>query len=373
MIERLQGHVLIATGGTGGHVYPALAVAEELITRGVKVSWMGTRSGLEAKIVSEKSIPLHFVSVTGLRGKGLIGWLFAPFKLTLAISQALAILIKQKPNVVLGMGGFVSGPGGFASWLLRKPLVIHEQNTVAGMTNKLLANFATHVAQAFPKTFPDNVNAIHVGNPVRKDIAALAEPIERFKTHQDKKTHVLVLGGSLGAMALNEKLPMIFSALQKTCAINIVHQSGLRHLKRTKDFYASKSIKAEVVDYIDDMTVRYNWADIVICRSGALTVSELASVGIAAVLIPYPAAVDDHQFFNAKYLVDGNAAIAVRQSDIESNDFMMALTSLVCGGRDKLIKMAVNARKLSMPNAATAVADLCCNLMLQPVSSVIND
>lgn len=363
MTSKQNLHVLIATGGTGGHVYPALAVAEELMNRGIKVSWMGTRNGMEAKIVPKKSIPLYFVSVTGLRGKGVLGWALAPFKLTLAISQALLILIQQKPNAVLGMGGFVSGPGGFASWLLRKPLVIHEQNTIAGMTNKLLSNFATHVAQAFPQTFSENVKAVHVGNPVRKDIENMNAPFERYKMHTNKELNILVLGGSLGAMALNEKLPMVFSQLQESCAINIVHQSGLRHLQMAKDFYQEKLIKAEVVDYIDNMVERYNWADIVICRSGALTVSELAAVGLAAVLIPYPSAVDDHQYFNAKYLVDGNAAIVVRQSELESKDFISTLINLLCNGKEKLLVMAENARKLSMPRAATRVADLCCNVM----------
>lgn len=359
-------HVLIATGGTGGHVYPALAVAEELLSRGVKVSWMGTHKGMEAKIISSTSIPLYFVSVTGLRGKGIMGWLFAPFKLTFAISQAVSILIKQKPNVVLGMGGFVSGPGGIASWLLRKPLVIHEQNTIAGMTNKMLSHFATHVAQAFPNTFATKVNAKHVGNPVRKEIENIAAPKNRFSQRKDKAINLLVLGGSLGATALNEKLPAIFKTLNNNCAINVVHQTGTRHLDTAKEFYNQTAINVEVVAYIDDMAKQYSWADIVICRSGALTVSELSAVGIAAILIPFPFAVDDHQYFNAKYLVAGDAAYVVRQADIESNDFVTLLEKLFCNGRDKLLSMAENARALAMPNAAEQVADLCCNLLLKP-------
>ncbi len=359
-------HVLIATGGTGGHVYPALAVAEELMNRGVKVSWMGTRKGMEEKIVSAKSIPLYFISVTGLRGKGLSGWLLAPFKLSIAIVQALSICIKNKPNVVLGMGGFVSGPGGIASWILRKPLVIHEQNTIAGMTNKMLANFATHVAQAFPETFKDSVQAIHVGNPVRKEIEALLPPAQRFIERSDKKIRVLVLGGSLGAMALNKTLPATFSSIEKTCPLSVVHQTGLRHLQNTKEIYSQTSIDATVVDYIEDMPSLYNWADVVICRSGALTVSELSAVGLGALLIPYPFAVDDHQYFNAKYLADGGAAIIVRQSEIKLNDFAKTLEELLCKGRNKLLKMAENARLLAMPDAASKVADLCCNLMAKP-------
>ncbi len=355
-------HVLIATGGTGGHVYPALAVAEELLNRGVKVSWMGTRKGMEAKLVPSKSIPLYFVSVTGLRGKGMLGWLLAPFKLTLAISQAIVILIKQKPNVVLGMGGFVSGPGGIASWLMRKPLVIHEQNTIAGMTNKMLSHIATHVAQAFPNTFGRKVNAIHVGNPLRKNIENITLPEERFRQRKDKKIHLLVLGGSLGATALNENLPSIFNIINKNCAIKVIHQTGAQHLEAAKESYNKVLMDAEVVAYIDDMAKQYSWADIVICRSGALTVSELSAVGLGAVLIPYPYAVDDHQYSNAMYLVDGKAAYVVRQTNLQSKEFMKILEQLLCNGRDKLLNMAEHARALAMLNAAVQVADLCCNM-----------
>lgn len=365
-------HVLIATGGTGGHVYPALAVAEELISRGVKVSWMGTRKGMEAKIIPSKSIPLYFVSVTGLRGKGLMGWLLAPFKLSLAIAQAIAIELKHKPDVVLGMGGFVSGPGGIASWVLRKPLVIHEQNTIAGMTNKLLANFATHVAQAFPNTFAEKTKAIHLGNPIRKDIENITSPKERFNNREDNEMHVLVLGGSLGATALNEQLPNIFSSLKKSCAVSIVHQTGLKHLDSANEFYSSASIDAKVVDYIEDMPKLYSWADIVICRSGALTVSELTAAGVGALLIPYPFAVDDHQYHNAMYLVGGNAAVVVRQSEMQSNDFVKLLENMICNGREKLLSMAESARVLSMPNASSKVADLCCNLMLKSEQGTAN-
>ncbi len=365
-------HVLIATGGTGGHVYPALAVAEELMKRGVKVSWMGTRKGLEEKLVTAKSIPLYFISVTGLRGKGLLGWLQAPFKLSIAVLQALSICIKHKPDVVLGMGGFVSGPGGLASWLLRKPLVIHEQNTIAGMTNKLLANFATHVAQAFPHTFKSRINAIHVGNPVRKEIADLLPPEQRFKEHQDKNIHVLVLGGSLGAMALNKILPSVFNKIKKSCSLTVVHQTGLRHLQETKDNYANTSIDATVMDYIENISEQYNWADIVICRAGALTISELSAAGLGAVLIPYPFAVDDHQYYNAKYLVEGDAAVVVRQSEIETSHFLKLLEELLCKGRSKLLQMAENARLLAMPDAASKVADLCCNLMAKPEKGVMH-
>jgi len=365
-------HVLIATGGTGGHVYPALAVAEELQRRGIKVSWMGTRNGMESKIVPSKSIPLHYVSVTGLRGKGLFGWLQAPFKVTIAVYQALSILIKQKPNVVLGMGGFVSGPGGIASWILRKPLVIHEQNTIAGMTNKMLSHFATHVVQAFPNTFKKNINAIHAGNPIRKDIENMDSPKIRFNSRQNKEINVLVLGGSLGATALNESLPNIFKNVGNTCSLNIIHQSGTRNFKLTKSFYEKVPMKSEVIAYVDDMPKLYSWADIVICRSGALTVSELSAAGVGSVLIPYPYAVDDHQYYNARYLADGDAAIVVRQSNLKSDDFKSTLEKLLCNGRDRLLNMAENARGLAMQGAATQVADLCCNLMLKPEQGITN-
>ena len=356
-------HVLIATGGTGGHVYPALAVAEELISRGVKVSWMGTRKGMEAKIISEKSIPIYFVSVSGLRGKGLIGWLLAPLKLIVAISQAISILIKQQPNLVLGMGGFVSGPGGLASWLLRKPLVIHEQNTIAGMTNKILSSLATTVFEAFPNTFSEKVNAIKIGNPIRKEFIDIEPPQKRFSSRINQDINILVLGGSLGATALNEYLPTVFKALSQTNQVKIMHQTGSKHIEQTKDLYSESSLDVDVVDYINNMAELYAWADLVICRSGALTVSELAAAGVGSVLIPYPYAVDDHQFFNAEYLVEGNAAIVVRQSKFQSKEFIKMLEELICQGREKLLTMAENARALAMPNATMLVADYCCNLM----------
>ena len=364
-------HVLIATGGTGGHVYPALAVAEELMHRGVRVSWMGTRKGMEEKLVSARSIPLHFVSVSGLRGKGLSGWLLAPFKLTYAIAQAINILMTQKPNVVLGMGGFVSGPGGIASWLLQKPLVIHEQNTVAGMTNKMLSHFATQVVEAFPDTFDKKVKAVYAGNPVRSDIEDINAPAERYEQASNKAVKVLVIGGSLGATALNENLPYVFHAIKEKCNFEIVHQTGLRHLESAKQSYQQYAVQAEVLDYIDDMSTMYRWADLVICRAGALTVSEIAIVGLAAVFIPFPYAVDDHQYFNAKYLADNDAAIVTRQANIQSTEFISMLEKLMCNGREKLQAMAENARTLAMPGAASKVADICCNLF-NPKHGTVN-
>ncbi len=372
MTETSPIHVLIATGGTGGHVYPALAVADELLRRGVQVSWMGTRKGMESKILADKSIPLYFISVSGLRGKGLAGWLLAPFKLTFAILQAVTIIKKHKPNVVLGMGGFVSGPGGLASWLLRKPLVIHEQNTIAGMTNKALSKIASRVAQAFPGTFNENIKPLYVGNPLRADIEKITPPNERFNNRADAAINILVLGGSLGAKALNETLPGIFKSLDTSCLINIRHQTGLKHLESAQQVYRRTGVKAEVVDYIEDMSEAYQWADLVICRSGALTVSEIAAVGLAAIFIPYPYAVDDHQYFNAKFLADSGAAKIIRQSELKSNELMKLLDSLVCHGREKLIAMAKNAGTCAMPDAAVKVADLCCELARPSKRGIVN-
>lgn len=365
-------HVLIATGGTGGHVYPALAVAEELMSRGVQVSWMGTQKGMESKILSSTSIPLYFISVSGLRGKGLAGWLLAPFKLSFAILQAILIINKHKPNVVLGMGGFVSGPGGLASWLLRKPLVIHEQNTIAGMTNKVLSKIASQVAQAFPGTFDENTGPLYVGNPVRSDIEKIPPPGQRFKKRDDSTINVLVLGGSLGAKALNDTLPGVFKQLDKSCSLNIIHQTGLKHLKSAQQSYSDAAVNARVVDYIDDMCEVYQWADLVICRSGALTVSEIAAVGLAAIFIPYPYAVDDHQYFNAKFLVDARAAKIIRQSEMQGSELLPLLESLVCNGREKLIEMAKCAREYAMPEAASKVADLCCKMAIPSTRGVVN-
>ena len=350
-------HVLIMAGGTGGHVFPAIAVADELRSRGVEVSWMGTQAGMESRIVPNAGIPIHYIKVSGLRGNGVLGWLMAPFKLTVAILQAMAIVSKIKPVTVLGMGGFASGPGGVAAWLLRRPLVLHEQNAIIGMTNKLLSHFATRVMEAFPGTFNDKL-AEHVGNPIRKDIFDLPEPAVRYKDRQGAM-RILIIGGSLGAKALNETVPKAIAQLPGSMSIEVKHQCGRNHLNDTRDVYQQSNVNADVVEFIDDMADAYSLADLVICRAGALTISELAAVGVPAIFIPFPFAVDDHQTLNARYMVEVGAAKLMQQKDMTATSLSECLQELINKGREHLLKMAEAARTCAQPNATIDVANAC--------------
>lgn len=390
--------VMIMAGGTGGHVFPALAVASALRARGADVFWLGTRQGLEAKVVPAAGISMEWVSVSGLRGKGLMAWLLAPWRLFWALLQVMEVLLRQRPLVVLGMGGFVTGPGGVATWLMRKPLVIHEQNAIAGLTNRLLAPLARRVLEAFPGTLHGK-HVLHTGNPVRSAIAELPAPELRFMGRSGA-FRVLVLGGSLGARALNEVLPEALKALSakdRVAAsspaaepgsgagstppqnIDIWHQAGSRHLDEALQRYASAGVTARVEAFINDMEVAYGWADLVVCRAGALTVAELAAAGVGAVLVPYPHAVDDHQTRNAAYLTDVGAAVTVQQKDLTPETLCELLAALcgvatTChpGGREggsetnvglidrtRMLLMAQSARRLAQPLAAAAVAEQC--------------
>lgn len=345
--------VMIMAGGTGGHVFPALAVAAELRARGAEVFWLGTRQGLEAKVVPSAGIGMEWVSVSGLRGKGLMAWLLAPWRLLWAVLQVLAVMVRQRPVVVLGMGGFVTGPGGVVTWLLRKPLVIHEQNAIAGMTNRLLAPLAQRVLEAFPGTFHGK-HVVHTGNPVRRAIAELPRPDERF-IGREGTLRLLVLGGSLGARALNEVVPIAIAQLPSRP--EIWHQAGSRHLDEARDHYRDAGVTARVEPFIDDMAAAYGWADLVLCRAGALTVAELAAAGVGAILVPYPYAVDDHQTRNAAYLADAGAALVVQQRELTRESLRDLLASFV--DRSRLLAMAQAARRLAQPQAATAVAEQC--------------
>lgn len=348
--------VMIMAGGTGGHVFPALAVAAELRARGAEVFWLGTRRGLEAKVVPAAGIDIEWVSVAGLRGKGAAALLLAPFQLLRAGFQVLAVILRQRPTVVLGMGGFVTGPGGVVTWLLRKPLVIHEQNAIAGLTNRVLAALAQRVCAAFPNTFRRN-DVLLTGNPVRKDIAELPPPEERY-AGRSGPVRLLVLGGSLGARPLNEIVP---AAVAKMSARPVIwHQTGARNLDEARAAYEKAGVTARIDPFIDDMAAAYAWADLVLCRAGALTVAELAVAGVGAVLVPYPHAVDDHQTRNAEYLVEADAALLVQQRDLTPAalaDLLMPFT--LQNGRERLIKMAIAARRLAQTQAAAAVAEHC--------------
>ena len=346
--------VLIMAGGTGGHVFPALAVADELRLRGIPVVWLGTRAGIESRLVPQAGYAIEWMNISGLRGKNTVTLLFAPVRLLVACWQALTVLFKIKPCVVLGMGGFASGPGGLMAWLIRKPLVVHEQNAIPGLTNKVLAKLATLVLQAFPAVFKQ---AITTGNPVRQAICEIAEPESRFAQRQGN-LHLLVIGGSLGAVKLNEVIPQALAIIDKDKRPQVIHQTGLKNIESAKCIYSNAGVEAKVEAFIDDMPSVYEWADLVICRSGAMTVFELAAAGVASILVPYPHAVDDHQTKNALYLEETGAAI-IKQQDVLTADWIAEVINDFSANRKKLVDMAVAARKLAIPGSAKTIADAC--------------
>jgi UDP-N-acetylglucosamine--N-acetylmuramyl-(pentapeptide) pyrophosphoryl-undecaprenol N-acetylglucosamine transferase len=348
--------ILIMAGGTGGHVFPALAVARELMARDRKVVWLGSPKGIENRLVPAAGIALDQVRVSGLRGKGVFSWLAAPFKVAIALWDAVGVVRRRRPAVVLGMGGFASGPGGFAAWLLGRPIVIHEQNAVAGLTNRLLAGLAREVLQAFPGSFSGRNNARVVGNPVRAELFALPDPEARLATRTGA-LRVLVLGGSQGALALNRAVPAA-AALLPDGAVDIWHQAGATTLDQAQAAYATAGIGARVDPFIDDMAAAYEWADMVICRAGALTISELAAVGLGAVLIPYPSAVDDHQTLNARFLVDAGAAVLMPQSSLTPESLAEELVAWT-DDRARALDCARRARALAQPDATRELADAC--------------
>ncbi len=347
--------ILIMAGGTGGHVFPALAVAEELAARGVAVSWLGTRRGLESRVVPAAGYPLETVRVSGLRGRGLLRLLAAPVMLALALLQALRIQLRLRPLAVLGMGGFASGPGGVVAWLLRYPLLVHEQNSVAGTTNRWLAPLARTVMVAFPGALAAKYHPQHTGNPVRGAILKLAPPAQRY-AGRSGALRVLVVGGSLGAHALNSVVPAAVAQLAEIP--ELYHQTGAQDVDAVRAAYAAAGITARVEAFIEDMAAAYAWADLVICRSGALTVAELAVVGVAAVLVPFPHATDDHQTGNARFLADAGAAILLPQAQLDAHGLTTLLHDFT-GQRAMLQEMALRAHALAMPDAARRVAELC--------------
>lgn len=347
-----QRPIMIMAGGTGGHVYPALAVADELRTRGVPVVWLGTRKGIEARLVPEAGIDIEWLGVSALRGKGVFSLLLAPFNLLRAGLQALQILLRRQPCAVLGMGGFVAGPGGFMAWLLGKPLLIHEQNAIPGLTNKLLARLADVVMEAFPESFK---SAVHVGNPVRRSIATLASPSQRMK-HREGALHLLVFGGSLGAASLNAIVPQALSGLTKEQRPQVWHQAGPKNIEQATNNYAQLQVGARVDAYIDNMAEAYAWADLVLCRAGAMTVAEIAAVGVASILVPYPYAVDDHQTANAHYLADAGAAVLLPQAQLGVEKLQGLLADMT---HDKVLDMANRARRLGMPESTRIVVEQC--------------
>ena len=351
--------LMVMAGGTGGHVYPALAVADALRARGWDVFWLGTKNGLEARVVPAAGIDMVWVSMGGVRGKGWLKKLLLPATLLLAFWQSLRAILQRRPDVVLGMGGYTAFPGGMMASLLSKPLVIHEQNSVGGLTNRVLACLADRVLTAFPKVFTHahdkpipcrRVTTEWVGNPVRTDITA------GTVTARTGTLRLLVVGGSLGAQALNDLVPKALALLPVEKRPAVVHQSGRQHLDILRANYAAAGVEADVRDYIEDMAAEYRGCDFAICRAGAMTVAELACAGVPAVLVPFPFAVDDHQTGNAEFLSDAGAAWLMQQKDLTAEK----LAALIAGlDRDQLAAMAGKARGLAKPDATARVADIC--------------
>lgn len=351
---------LIMAGGTGGHVYPALAAADELVAQGGKVVWLGSVGGMEARIVGNTDIPMHLILVKGLRGQGLLTKVMAPSKLLRALWQTFFVFRRVRPDCVLGMGGFAAGPGGLMAVMLNKPLVIHEQNAIPGMTNRWLCKWAKFVLQAFPQTFakgltdPDRVHT--VGNPVRRDLVSFASPESRGVG--TRKPSLLILGGSRGAQALNEIVPKALALMPENLRPEVVHQAGEGKDQKCRELYQELNVAVQVVAFVTDMARQYQRADLVICRAGALTLAELAMVGLGAVLVPYPYAVDDHQTANASYMVEAQAARLLPQQNLSADSLMRTLSELMSCPQ-KLLEMAKRAAQLAKPGATASVVSYC--------------
>lgn len=354
VITRFDKHtVMVMAGGTGGHVYPAMAVADYLKAHGWQVVWLATEGGMENRLIEGKGYTKAMMTMRGVRGKGMKGWLLLPIKLAKALSQAKRAIQEHQPNVVLGMGGFAAFPGGLMAKLMGKPLIVHEQNSIAGLTNKVLSVIANRVLVAFPNVLGDS--SILVGNPVRQDMTEVMAPEERYAKQQGK-LKLLVVGGSLGAAALNEVLPKALAQLTADERPEVIHQAGEKHIEALSNNYQAARVQADTKAFIQNMAEVYAWADVVICRAGALTVAELACVGIASVLVPFPFAVDDHQTTNGQYLADNGAAILIQQSEFNVTKATELLRSFT---REKCLSMAINAKKLAQPEATTTVAKIC--------------
>jgi UDP-N-acetylglucosamine--N-acetylmuramyl-(pentapeptide) pyrophosphoryl-undecaprenol N-acetylglucosamine transferase len=346
--------ILVMAGGTGGHIFPALAVAHQLRDAGWRVVWLGNPEGMEAKLVPQHGFEMVNLKFAALRGKGLVRKLLLPLNLLRGFWQALKAIRQVRPNVVLGMGGYITFPGGMMAALTGVPLVLHEQNSVAGLANKVLAGVADRILTGFPEVF---AKGAWVGNPVRPEIAKIAPPAERL-TERSGPLHVLVIGGSLGAQALNEMVPQGMALLGESDQPQIVHQAGEKHLEALKANYAAVGVQAHCVSFIEDMAGAYEWADLVICRAGALTIAELAAAGVASILVPFPHAVDDHQTGNAKFLVHAGGAFLLPQTDLTPE----AIALIRNYSRSQLLEMSEKARSLAKPDATEEVATICAEI-----------
>ena len=348
--------VVIMAGGTGGHVFPGLAVAEVMRDDDVEVHWLGTEKGIESRLVPEADIPFHEITISGVRGKGTTSLILAPFKMLRAVFQSYRHLRALKPDVVIGFGGFVSGPGGAAAWLLGLPLVVHEQNAKPGMTNKWLAKVAKRVLQGFPDAFKPAEKVMTVGNPVRADIEEMPAPDSRARGNGQWR--LLMIGGSLGAQALNRLLPEALSLLPLDVRPEVLHQTGGKHLESTKMDYDSVGLHVKLVPFLKDMAEAYSWADMVLCRAGALTVSELCAAGVGAILVPYPHAVDDHQTANAQFMVNQSAGLCIQQKMLTPQKLADILRQFAesPAARAAMAKAAYRSRNL---NVAEKIHSIC--------------
>lgn len=346
-------HLMVMAGGTGGHVFPAMAVADFLMKKGWSVTWLATEGGMENRLIANKPYQVAMIRMSGVRGKGLLRKLTAPFQVLKACRQSYRAMRQHRPDVVLGMGGFAAFPGGVVARLLRLPLVIHEQNSVAGLTNRLLAKITRHVLAAFPSAFGNRAQV--TGNPVRADITAVAAPDKRLATRAGP-LRLLVVGGSLGAQVLNEVVPQALAFLPPEQRPQVIHQAGTQHIETLQANYQKAGVAAETRAFIEDMAAMYDWCDLVICRAGALTVAELAAAGVASILVPFPHAVDDHQTGNARYLSEQDAAILLPQGEISAQKLAGVFKQL---DRTALMGMACRARLLGKPDATAQVAARC--------------
>ena len=346
--------VLIMAGGTGGHIFPGIAVAQELRSRDVPVLWLGSAGGLETQRVPQAGLPIETLAISGVRGKGVLALLAAPLRILRALIAAWRLLGRTRPRSALALGGFAAGPGGIAAWMRGVPLLVHEQNAVPGATNRILSRFAKKRLCGFADALP---HAEWIGNPVRREIAALPPPGERFAARAGA-VHLLVLGGSQGARVLNARVPAALALIPPDRRPVVRHQCGVKLADGARMAYTNSRVDASVEPFIDDMAGAYAWADFVVCRAGALTLAELAAAGVGAVLVPFPFAVDDHQTANAQAMVGAGAALLLSEDEASAEHIATLLTEL-CGDRARLLAMAQAARTLAKPDAAARIADAC--------------
>jgi UDP-N-acetylglucosamine--N-acetylmuramyl-(pentapeptide) pyrophosphoryl-undecaprenol N-acetylglucosamine transferase len=350
--------IMIMAGGTGGHIFPALAVAEQLRAQGWTVVWIGVHGGMEERLIPPRGYAMAWVRFSGVRGKGIIAAALLPFNLLVAFWQTARAILAHQPDVVLGMGGYVSFPGGMMASLCNRPLAIHEQNSVAGLANRVLARIADRVLTTFPNAFGEATAVVWTGNPVREEIVAMAPPENRYAARAGQ-LRLLVVGGSLGAQVLNTVVPEALALLAPEARLRVTHQAGAAHTQAVRDRYQAHGVDATVVPFVDDMAARYAETDLIVCRAGATTVAEIAAAGIASILVPYPHSMDDHQTINARFLADRGAALLVPQRELSAQRLAEVLSGFT---RERLLAMAQSARAAGRPGATQAVAQACMEL-----------